>query len=155
MPTHAVPPAGIPLRRLLKKCRRISNAYPPHEAGFAGAPDAARLHPGLLRSSLACVLHEYACSGARRTGRIRTTWPPDLSAPLINSPLAGLGRARKATPLVVSQPGILASAGFAEHVVEQPAEKRFGEVRQPVGQEDDVPPRPARRAHDRSRNPRG
>ena len=34
---------------------------------------------------LACVLHEYACSGARRPGRIRTTWPPDLSAPFINS----------------------------------------------------------------------
>src|SRR5262249_8753026 len=40
-------------RRLLKKCHRISNAYPPHEAGFAGTPHAARLHPGLLRSSRA------------------------------------------------------------------------------------------------------
>src|SRR5215472_5256923 len=27
---------------LLKKCHRISNACPPHEAGFAGTPDAAR-----------------------------------------------------------------------------------------------------------------
>ena len=29
----------------MKKCRRISNAYPPHEAGFAGTPDAARCIP--------------------------------------------------------------------------------------------------------------
>src|SRR5262249_37887254 len=48
---------------------------------------------------LACVLHEYACSGvphptkptgfagtpSRRPGRIRATWPPDLSTPFLNS----------------------------------------------------------------------
>ena len=77
-------PTSLALRRLSKKCHRISNAYPPHEAGFAGAPDAARRAPG-PSALLACVLHEYACSGARRTGRIRTTWPPDLSAPFLDS----------------------------------------------------------------------
>ena len=30
--------SGPGLRRPLKKCRRISRAYPPHEAGFVGAP---------------------------------------------------------------------------------------------------------------------
>jgi len=46
-------------------------------------------------------LHEYACSGARRPGRIRATWPPDLSAPFLNSLLgrsdaAGGGRTARA-----------------------------------------------------------
>src|SRR5215468_2173631 len=43
---------------------------------------------------LACVLHEYACSGARRPGRIRATWPPDLSAPFLNSLLVRFGNHR-------------------------------------------------------------
>src|SRR5262249_14534900 len=34
---------------------------------------------------LGWVLQECAGSGGGRTGRIRTTWPPDLSAPFINS----------------------------------------------------------------------
>src|SRR5213080_4594978 len=35
-------------------------------------------------------IDEYACCGARRTGRIRTTWPSDLAAPFFISLLAHL-----------------------------------------------------------------
>src|SRR5262249_43270023 len=52
---------------------------------------------------LACVLHEYACSGARRPGRIRTTWPPDLSAPFLNSLLAGRSRPGRHGPYPVCE----------------------------------------------------
>src|SRR5262249_37840676 len=69
-----------------------------------GDPGCGPLHPHCVGAPfpgpsalLACVLHEYACPGvphptkptgfvgtpSRRPGRIRTTWPPDLSAPLI------------------------------------------------------------------------
>src|SRR5215471_87398 len=58
---------------------------------------------------LACVLHGYACSGARRTGSIRTTWPPDLSAPFINSLLV-VGRPQHDSKWVACKPEPLTQA---------------------------------------------
>jgi len=82
--------ASMAARGAAEKPSRTSGAYPPHEAGFAGTPDAAHLLRGiprkrgppskLLRSSLrVCRIRSLRCSSPPSTW---TTWPPNAIAPV-------------------------------------------------------------------------